>query len=150
MVILIISLLVTVHVYAAGVCSAVGVAALGIYGLMAILYMTIQCSPHSTLRRHKVTILITKLILSLVAGKRERRRMIKLFDTYDSHYLFPALTGWTSVGLFAVQGDDLEHGYIITVGVSFYLEVSAYVKGFMSKSRAHFLRKMIPLLALRR
>ncbi|OXA43933.1 hypothetical protein Fcan01_21200 [Folsomia candida] len=89
------------QVYAAGVCAAVGVTALGAYGLFSIFYMTLMCSPHSSLRRYKINILITKLILSLVA----------------------VLTTWSATGLFATQGDVLEHGYIITVGFSFYMEI---------------------------
>lgn len=57
-----------VFVYAAGVCSAVGVAGLGAYGLVSIFYTSLLCSPRSTLRKHKVGVLITLLILSLIAG----------------------------------------------------------------------------------
>jgi hypothetical protein len=38
--------------------------------------------------------------------------------------LSPALTTTTAVILFGSQGDDSENGYIITLGLSFYFEVS--------------------------
>lgn len=78
-------LAISVVVFAAGVCGAVGVAALGAYGLISILYLTVQSNPLS-IRRYKIFILITKLIFSLVAGKR-----VEQSSSYNSQKIFQSV-----------------------------------------------------------
>jgi uncharacterized membrane protein len=87
-------------VFAAGICGAVGTGALGFYCLISLFQIAMQVTKSEALAKYYFAV-IAKLLCAVIA----------------------ALLTIVAVCLFSVQGDDLERGYIIESGVSFYLEV---------------------------
>ncbi|CAG7830733.1 unnamed protein product [Allacma fusca] len=95
-------------VQAAGICAAVGIAALGVYCLISLLQVAMLVSRSRIMCKYSHTI-IAKLLCSIIS----------------------ALFTLTAVSLFATQGHDLERGYVVEVTFSFYMEVVVTIFTFI-------------------